>query len=393
MRRWLLFAITAGLLAATITTWVAAAEYPGSLPVGDYEPRRIEAWTYTGPDADALRHDALSRAVFSLSPAELHAYDRAARAPIGSELRDPVPSCRFLGSPPSGTSAKFDCVFHGGAVTKVKYGRTPEIHAEAAASLLLRMLGYPSDSVLIVPRLRCYGCPRFPFITMHLKTMLALPLVLDDERFNGYTDFEWVAIERKFPAHAIETGTLEGWSWWELKDSAAPRAEVDAIRLAAVFLAHWDNKSENQRLVCLDGPPPGPNARCARPVALIQDLGATFGPSKVNLARWRNLPIWHDRATCTVSMRALPFDGSTFPDARISEAGRALMAARLRALSEPAVERLFSDARFPEFQVGTPAEADLKAWVGAFRYRADQIIENTCTDQPDAVEHRDRLST
>ena len=31
----------------------------------------------------------------------------------------------------------------------------------------------------------------------------------------------------------------------------APRAHVDALRLLAVFLAHWDNKAENQRLVCL----------------------------------------------------------------------------------------------------------------------------------------------
>ena len=33
------------------------------------------------------------------------------------------------------------------------------------------------------------------------------------------------------------------------------RADLDALRLLARVLAHWDNKSENQRLVCLDGPP------------------------------------------------------------------------------------------------------------------------------------------
>ena len=30
---------------------------------------------------------------------------------------------------------------------------------------------------------------------------------------------------------------------------------MDALRLAAIVLAHWDHKSENQRLVCLDDGP------------------------------------------------------------------------------------------------------------------------------------------
>ena len=34
----------------------------------------------------------------------------------------------------------------------------------------------------------------------------------------------------------------------------APRAEVDAFRILAAFLAHWDNKSQNQRLVPISPP-------------------------------------------------------------------------------------------------------------------------------------------
>ena len=361
-------------------------------PAGDYEPRRNDPWLYTGPDAVALRDDALRRAVFRLGPAEIDAYDRAAVGPIRTELRDPVTSCRFLPTKPSGTSAKFDCVFHGGAVAKVKYGRNPEIHAEAAASRLLRALGYPTDAIAIVSRLRCFGCPRYPFAAMHLRSTLGLPVLNDDAIQEGYTDFEWVSVERKFPAHAIETPTTEGWSWWELDASAAPRAEIDAMRLLAAFLAHWDNKSSNQRLVCLDGPPPAANARCARPLAIIQDLGATFGPSKVNLARWRNLPVWHDRDSCTVSMRAFPYDGSSFPDAQISEAGRALLASRLSGISESEAERIFADARFPQFQVGTGQDADLKAWVSAFRARVGQIADARCPVIEAEVE-QDDLST
>jgi hypothetical protein len=146
----------------------------------------------------------------------------------------------------------------------------------------------------------------------------------------GYTDFEWVAVEQRFPAPAIETDRITGWEWRELDQAEAPRAEVDAFRLLAAFLAHWDNKSQNQRLVCLDQVSPKAKATsgavCERPLAMIQDLGASFGPPKVNLARWRDLPVWHDRTTCMLSMRALPFEGATFEDVTISEAGRALAA-------------------------------------------------------------------
>jgi len=205
-----------------------------------------------------------------------------------------------------------------------------------------------------------------------------------------------VSVEYKFPAPAIETEQVSGWEWRELDRSDAPRAEVDAFRLLAVFLAHWDNKSSNQRLVCLDRvrlkadttsslprrSPPGAVAKagggCEHPLAMIQDLGASFGPPKVNLARWRDLPIWQDRASCTLSMRALPYEGATFEDIRVSEAGRALAASRLSAISDEQIERIFFDARFPQFQAGTDAERDLRAWTGAFKSRVNQIATARC---------------
>ena len=54
----------------------------------------------------------------------------------------------------------------------------------------------------------------------------------------------------------------------------------------AVLLAHWDNKAENQRLVCPPGAE-GPEGTCSKPLAIMQDLGATFGPVKVDLNNWR----------------------------------------------------------------------------------------------------------
>lgn len=373
----MLVAVSAGLGVVGASTWAATVGARGSAPVGDYQPEYVETWTLTGPDAAERRRDALRRATFTLDGPQMAALEDAALDPLRRELSKTPPSCLFLGGAPSGTSAKFDCVLEGGAVVKVKYGRNPEIHAEAAATRLLRRLGYPADFVTIVPRLRCYGCPRFPFLAMRLQATFALPLIPADPHEEGYTEFEWVAVERKLPAPAIETDAQEGWSWWELDDSVSPRGEVDALRLLAVFLAHWDNKDENQRLVCLDGTPP-PAANCARPLAMIQDLGATFGPTKVNLARWRDLPVWQDRATCTVSMQALPFGGASFREMRISEAGRARLAERLAGMTDDEIERLFAVARFPDFQVGTGDEDDLDAWVTAFRHRRDQIANVRC---------------
>jgi hypothetical protein len=369
-----------GLLAATVfavslgslTNWLAAADYSAIPLTGDFQPHDAQVWTLAGKEGQRQRLEVLQRATFSL-PADV---DPAARADAADPLNRPVPSCRFAPSEPSGTTPKFDCVFEGGDTVKVKYGHDAEIHGEAAATTLLRRLGYASDSVRIVPRLRCYGCPRHPFVVMHVRQWLHLPFVTT-EVTDGYTDFEWVSVERRFPAPAIESDVSPGWEWRELDRVEAPRAEVDAFRLLAAFLAHWDNKSQNQRLVCLDHETAG-GSRCERPLAMIQDLGASFGPPKVNLARWRDLPVWYDRTTCTLSMRALPFEGATFEDVRISEEGRAQLAERLASMSEAEIERLFADARFPQFQAGTDDERDLKAWTSAFRSRVDQIAAARC---------------
>ena len=65
-------------------------------------------------------------------------------------------------------------------------------------------------------------------------------------------------IERPIKGDKIEGSKDQGWAWYEL-DTIDPRpadrrrAEVDALRLMAILLAHWDNKGPNQKLIC----PPG----------------------------------------------------------------------------------------------------------------------------------------
>jgi hypothetical protein len=372
-----LLAVTAILVSAVgVSTWLGAAEYPAIRPAGNFEKHRAAEMTLRGPDVVAQRRDTLRRATFIAPDAFQNRRDDLA----SDLLTHGLPSCRFAPSDPSGTTPKFDCVFAGGDTVKVKYGHDAEIHGEAAASALLRLLGYASDVVTIVPRLRCYGCPRHPFVAMHLRRTFH-SLLVREQIENGFTDFEWVSVEHKFPAPAIETGTVSGWEWRELDTVDAPRAEVDAFRLLAAFLAHWDNKAVNQRLVCLDQGRFQDEDECRQPLAMIQDLGASFGPPKVNLARWRDLPVWYDRTTCTLSMRALPFEGATFEDVRITEAGRTLAATRLATVSDAQIERLFADARFPQFQAGTDDERDLRAWTSAFRSRVKQIAEARCPNE------------
>jgi hypothetical protein len=344
---------------AGISGWLLAAETRGAVPSRDFTPRKPVTAVLVGSDALADRRALIERAAVTTT-----------RSPSWTALPDTV-ECRYLRDEPSGTTAKFDCVMEGGEVVKVKYNRNAEIHAEVAATRLLTRLGYPTDRMDIVSRVRCYGCPRYPFFTAQLLALTSTNALLGERGVeSGFTDFEWVAVERKFPASAIESETLKGWGWFELARSTAAPDELDALRLAAVFLAHWDNKSDNQRLVCLDDDGALP---CAEPLAMIQDLGATFGPTKVNLARWHALPIWSDRAQCEVTMRHLPWQGATFGTMRISEEGRLRLARRLASLGDAEIRALFAEARFPDFYAGTDDNRDLAAWTAAFRHRVDQI--------------------
>jgi hypothetical protein len=189
-----------------------------------------------------------------------------------------------------------------------------------------------------------------------------------------YTDFDWVSVEFQLPHPAIETARRTGWAWYELESSLASRADVDAFRLLALFLAHWDNKSDNQRLVCLDGEAMPPTGFCARPLMMMHDLGSTFGPAKANLSEWNSRGVWTDRRTCLVSMRSFPFQGATFRDAHIGEAGRVQLGRRLTAIPDSEIRRLFLEAGFHRLYSTTGDDKDLTAWTWAFRRRVDQIV-------------------
>jgi hypothetical protein len=191
--------------------------------------------------------------------------------------------------------------------------------------------------------------------------------------------FDPVVIERRIEGRRIEAHPSQGWAWYELEKidparGGSPVAEVDGFRLLAAFLAHWDNKAENQRLIC----PPGadrPDGGCAQPIAMMQDVGGTFGPSKLDLRNWRATPVWADPATCLVSMERLPWQGATFPERSISEQGRLFLLGLLEQLSEAQLETLFSASRVTAFDAIGAESRHASAWAAAFLDKVRQIRE------------------
>jgi len=328
--------------------------------------RRFDARS-TQPDEKSLssRESALARARIFLPSSHDLAEDKMAR-PIDRQLT----ICSFVPSDPTGTTPKFDCRLRTGEKIKVKYGWTREIPTEVAATHLLRRLGFGADYVWRVDTLRCFGCVISPFHVRSLMKMIRLDRAFDSHlNYQHPIDFVNVSVERKLPGESIEAGPLEGWGFDELaridqSAGGARPAEVDALRLMAVFLNHWDNKPSNQRLVCVDAP----SASCEHPLAMLQDTGSDFGPYKLNLEHWKNSPLWKDPARCSVSMRHLPFHGGTFPDTTISEAGRRVLGDRLMGVSRAEVAAIFTDAGF----------TDVQKWVDAFGERVETILRASC---------------
>jgi hypothetical protein len=343
------------------------------LPPGDYTPRpRDRRLEVPEGDREGVRKEALRRARVWAAPATAIAdadLGRNPDGPGGFGATDVV-ECKFQLKSSDGRSPKFQCIAPGGDVLKVKYGRNnPETFGEVAATRLVAALGFGADRMYVVGRVRCFGCPTFPYPKVGIFDALRA----DSSRV---VEFEMAVIERRRAGR--EAG---GWSWPELETvdpaaGGASRAEVDALRLLAVFLNNWDGKPENQRLMCDEAAA----ARCDRPLAYMQDLGQTFGPKSIDLDGWSRTKVWADAGTCRVSMTDLPWHGSTFRDTAISEGGRTLLAGLLRQLSAVQVRSLFTGARFTEFfRNGTAHDVD--AWTRTFLDRVAQIADRPpCPD-------------
>jgi len=290
--------------------------------------------------------------------------------------------CRLVVKPMGGTTPKFDCERATKDVIRVKYGHgNPELHAEVAATRLLSALGFGADRMFIVKRVRCAGCTAFPFHSLRClaDTGVELGCFPGGVNYQQSSDFDSAAIERRIEGRRIESKSDEGWAWYELgaisaAAGGAPRAHLDALKLMAVVLAHWDNKAENQRLLCLPGGD-RPDGGCSKPFAIIQDTGASFGPLKMDLQNWRSNKVWKDPRACTVTMEHLPWAGATFQAQSISDEGRVFLLSLLEQLNASQLEDLFAGARV-DLTEGVIAESRRpEAWAAAFADKITQIRE------------------
>jgi len=325
--------------------------------------------------------DAMRRAKVWVEPDTPMASAQLGANPDERFRRDQIVDCRFEPGKATGNTPQFDCVLPGDHTVKIKYGAdSAEVFTEVLASRLLSALGFPTDRMYVVAAVRCAGCPVRPFQAMQCMgrkgaTERGCLGRIDYSRARIFTD---AVIESPIRGRRAEEGKRRGWSWEELekvdpKAGGAPRPHADALRLMAVFLAHWDNKPEDQRLVCLGEDER--DTRCARPLAMVQDIGATFGPNKANLQGWMAAPIWTNASACTVSMRGLPYGGSTFPDVRISEDGRAFLADRLGRLTPGQVSDLFAGARIERYRRREGATSTVRQWVDGFMSTVSQIVD------------------
>ena len=109
---------------------------------------------------------------------------------------------------------------------------------------------------------------------------------------------------------------------------------------------------------------------------MMQDVGGSFGPRKVDLGGWQAAPIWGNRDTCVASMRSLPYHGATFAPVAITEAGRQHLVSLLGQLSDDQLEDLFKAARFDKKKsVFTAPARPVSEWVSAFKNRVRQISD------------------
>lgn len=256
-------------------------------------------------------------------------------------------------------------------------------------------------------------------------------------------DFVSAVVEAKHLSIPIETFDHEGWSFDADIRHVKPELahEREELALLAAFVAHADNKAEQQRLVCLDnekieaedddckksGDPrlgrcaPGTDTlftTCDRPMLMIQDLGFTMGFGATLLspgnaddtpgARARgtadaqgmaDAPLFKDDRTCTTTVNVW-VTGVEIAEP-IHEASRASLAGKLRRLADDdvALTELFRAGRlhlrelhmvkgsFPAFGHQVPAGellgGDLEAGIierfkVAFRTRVAKLESTRC---------------
>jgi hypothetical protein len=294
----------------------------------------------------------------------------------------------------TGATPKFKCrLFDSGQVVRVKYERR-ETFAELAGTRLLWALGFYIDHSYPV-QLKCLNCPE------------KNPSDPSDKQKRGERIIYDAIMEENFPGTELAQFPDQGWKWSELDhvlstQTGASKAEIDALKLLAVFLQHTDSKPSQQRLACHSENLrwQGPELICTEPALMIQDLGATFGrghkvvdsTSAMYYQGWSRTDIWNSeleqkyfeehRARKCIGRLTSAFDDG-LSDPIISEEGRSLLAHLLNQLTDAQLQDLFRLARVEQLQEkinerGNEVVVTVQHWVSAFKKKREQINHRRC---------------
>lgn len=175
------------------------------------------------------------------------------------------------------------------------------------------------------------------------------------------------------------------------RGGGATRAQIDALKLLAVFIQHSDSKPDQQEIVCAEG---GRRKRadgsetCGQAWLVIKDLGATFGKatrlnnSKMILADWDSVGIWKDARQCIGNLpRSLT---GSLEDPTISEAGRRFLARRLMRLRDRQIRDLFTVSNVERrgetiaAAGGSRRKVTVDDWVRVFKKKRAEIAAARC---------------
>jgi len=292
--------------------------------------------------------------------------------------------------PLSGDTPKFECAITSGDTVKVKYGENNgEVYAEVAASRLLWALGFRVDTI-VPTRVTCRNCPVDPFSVSAKQWRRNPPADLATRVFVP------AIIERNVPGKSVDVPGYEGWAWPELdqlqtRGAGATRAQIDALKLLAVFIQHSDSKPDQQDIVCEEGrhrKDARGNETCRAAWLVIKDLGATFGKatrlnsSKMNLADWDDAGVWKTGQRCVGDLpRSMT---GSLEDPVIGEAGRRLLAQKLMQLGDRQLRDLFTvsqvEKRAEEIdgRDGRKRLVTVADWVRVFKRKRADITSARC---------------
>ena len=267
----------------------------------------------------------------------------------------------------------------GSHPSQIRQGN-PELHAEVAATRLLSALGFGADRMYAVEKVRCAGCTSFPFHSLRCPADTGIekgcfPGGVD---YSSASEFHAAVIERRLEGRRIESKTDEGWAWHELNNvseshGGAPRAHVDALKL-------WPSSSRTgttrARISGCCAPGGLADGGCSRPFAIIQDLGASFGPPARSaqlaivrrLDRSTHVPCEH--GTAAVGRRDFSHANNLgrrprFPVGVAGAAGEQTTPGSLQA-------------RRSSRPKASPRRRRPEAWAAAFEDKIDRYARRTC---------------